>query len=113
MERWSGKVAVVTGASTGIGAYLVEILVRHGVKVVGLARRVEMLDSCAQRLARNPPGSFHPVKCDLRKEEDILAAFKFVEDKLGPVHVLVNNAGVLVSETIIGETFQLLFCSML
>ncbi|KAJ8675547.1 hypothetical protein QAD02_011333 [Eretmocerus hayati] len=105
MERWQGKVAVVTGASSGIGAYLVEVLVRHGLKVVGLARRLDLLNDMAGRLAKHHKhGSFHPVKCDLSNEHDILAAFKFVEEKMGPVAVLVNNAGFLVSESIIDGT---------
>lgn len=102
MNRWQGRVAVVTGASSGIGAYIVELLVRAGLKVVGLARRLELLEENAQRLAAHQPGSFHPVKCDLRREEDILAAFGQIE-KIGPVHVLVNNAGFLIAERIIGE----------
>lgn len=44
MEKWKGKVAVVTGASTGIGKEIVKSLVQHGVNVVGLARRVEMVE---------------------------------------------------------------------
>ncbi len=101
MDRWRGKVAVVSGASSGIGAYIVELLVRADLKVVGLARRIDVLQQMATRMAKHHPGSFYPVKCDLTKEEDILEAFKFTEDKVGPVSILINNAGYLISERIV------------
>ncbi|PSN43294.1 Farnesol dehydrogenase [Blattella germanica] len=50
MDRWVGRVAIVTGASAGIGASISEELVKKGLKVVGLARRVEMIQSMSHEL---------------------------------------------------------------
>ncbi|XP_018572869.1 farnesol dehydrogenase-like [Anoplophora glabripennis] len=93
MERWVGKVAVVTGASSGIGAAIAEALAEHGLEVVGLARRKVRLDTLALKLS-GKKGKLYPLKADISKEEDIINAFKWVKENLGPVHILINNAGV-------------------
>ncbi|XP_065156290.1 farnesol dehydrogenase-like [Atheta coriaria] len=92
MERWVGKVAVVTGASAGIGESIAEKLVKAGVLVVGLARRVEKIEANAKKLS-NCKGKLYAVKCDMTKEEDIVNAFQWTTKNVGLVHVLVNNAG--------------------
>ncbi|XP_049775989.1 farnesol dehydrogenase-like [Schistocerca cancellata] len=92
MDRWRGRVAVVTGASAGIGAAVVRALLRHGVTVVGVARRADRVQAIAK--SDSYPGKLHAVQADLRKEEDIQAAFRWLEDNLGRVDILVNNAGV-------------------
>nr|CAD7266288.1 unnamed protein product [Timema shepardi] len=99
MERWSGKVALVTGASAGIGAAIVEELVKHGLKVVGLARRVDKVEKLAASLKR-APGKLYAVKADIAKEEDIIAAFDWIKKNLGGVDILINNAGLGTSETL-------------
>ncbi|EFN84590.1 Dehydrogenase/reductase SDR family member 11 [Harpegnathos saltator] len=104
MNRWTGRVAVVTGASVGIGEAIATTLVEHGLKVVGLARRLDKLHKITERLA-SAKGTFYPVQCDVTKENEILEAFKFTEN-LGGVDVLINNAGVLYSETIIDGTTE-------
>uniref|UniRef100_A0A6P7GNI2 Farnesol dehydrogenase-like n=1 Tax=Diabrotica virgifera virgifera TaxID=50390 RepID=A0A6P7GNI2_DIAVI len=93
MERWIGKVAIVTGASSGIGVAVAERLVDEGMMVVGLARRVDKMEELARTLA-NRRGSFHPIRCDVSIKQDILDAFQTVKETLGPIHVLVNNAGI-------------------
>ncbi|KAJ3660792.1 hypothetical protein Zmor_005223 [Zophobas morio] len=94
MERWKGKIAIVTGASTGIGASIAEKLVEEGLQVVGLARRSELIEQLSTKL-QNKKGKLHAIKADISKEEDILKAFKWVSDNLGPVHILINNAGII------------------
>ncbi|KAF2904856.1 hypothetical protein ILUMI_01327 [Ignelater luminosus] len=93
MERWKGKVAIVTGASAGIGAAISEQLVNSGLKVVGLARRKEKLDNLAKTL-HGKSGKFYGIKADICNEEDILKAFNWAKENLGPIHILINNAGL-------------------
>ncbi|XP_030745974.1 farnesol dehydrogenase-like [Sitophilus oryzae] len=100
MEKWVGKVAIVTGASAGIGVSIAEKLVEHGVQVVGLARRKALMEEHKNRW-KSKKGSFHPVQCDIRKESDILNAFDWIKKNLGPVSVLINNAGIVGATTLI------------
>ncbi len=100
MERWSGKVALVTGSSVGIGAAIAEKLVGHGVKVIGCGRNLENLEEFARTLENGAdkkikaPGCFKPFKCDVSKEEEILAMFDFVKKEFGALHICINNAGL-------------------
>ncbi|GJQ80413.1 hypothetical protein Trydic_g12272 [Trypoxylus dichotomus] len=93
MEKWNNKVALVSGASSGIGAATAKALVRSGMKVVGTARRVERVQELANSLS-DQSGKLYAFKADWTKEEDILRAFEWTKDNLGPVSVLINNAGV-------------------
>nr|CAD7614220.1 unnamed protein product [Timema genevievae] len=103
MLRWSGRVAVVTGASSGIGAAIAEELVKQGLQVVGLARRLDRLEELRDQI-QDAPGKFHPIKCDITNEEDILAAFEWTKEHLNGVDILVNNAGVGTIQTLIENT---------
>uniref|UniRef100_A0A182T3W7 Dehydrogenase n=1 Tax=Anopheles maculatus TaxID=74869 RepID=A0A182T3W7_9DIPT len=94
MERWQGKVAIVTGASSGIGAATVKALANTGLITFGLARRVERVDELKNDLSGDAKDRLHSIRCDITKEEDILAAFREVEEKFGGVDVLINNAGL-------------------
>uniref|UniRef100_F6RSS5 Dehydrogenase/reductase SDR family member 11 n=1 Tax=Ciona intestinalis TaxID=7719 RepID=F6RSS5_CIOIN len=94
MDRWIGKVAVVTGASSGIGEKIAIKLVSHGMKVVGCARNQEKLKQIASEINEKGQGEMFPFKCDLKEELQILEMFKFVKEKFGTMHVMVNNAGL-------------------
>ncbi|KAJ3618279.1 hypothetical protein MTP99_006295 [Tenebrio molitor] len=91
MDRWVGKVAVVTGASSGIGAAIAEALVQQGLIVVGIARRVHLIEELSKKLSTT---KLHALQADLSREEEIVKAFKWIGENFGPVHILVNSAGI-------------------
>ncbi|XP_003493635.1 farnesol dehydrogenase-like [Bombus vosnesenskii] len=105
MDRWVGKVAVVTGASAGIGAAIVKQLVSHGMVVAGLARRVEKIKELEQGL-EECSGKLHAVECDVSKEESVISAFAWVQENLGPASVLVNNAGMTKESSLIDGNLE-------
>jgi len=102
MEKWSGKTAIVTGASSGIGDAIVRDLVKHGINVIGLARRMVRLQKLRDQL-RNEKGNVIPIKCDVSDKASIDAAFEQIEDRVGKLHILVNNAGILTSDEIFND----------
>ncbi len=91
MERWRGRVALVTGASSGIGSAVVTDLARAGMRVAFAARRAERLEVLAASL---PGAELLPLPVDLRDEDDIARLFSDVRARFGGVDVLVNNAGL-------------------
>ncbi|XP_049855925.1 farnesol dehydrogenase-like isoform X6 [Schistocerca gregaria] len=91
IEKYKGRVALVTGASAGIGAAIVQALLKHGLIVVGMARRVEKIKELA---LKDAPGKLHAIAGDVSDEASILNAFKWAKDNLGGVDILINNAGV-------------------
>ena len=90
MARWTDRVALVTGASEGIGADVARRLHAEGMRVVGCARRVERLQELRNQLG----GRFHPIACDLRDEAAILRMFAEIETIWEAPSVLINNAGL-------------------
>ena len=88
-----GKVAVVTGASSGLGVQMATAFARQGANLVILARRFERLEEFAKKLAKEYGAEVLPVRCDVTKTEDIEAAAKQTEAKFGRVDILLNCAG--------------------
>lgn len=84
------KVAVVTGASSGLGRAFAIALVQKGAHVYGLARRVERLNALRDELGPR----FHPIACDVTRPNDVEAAFQRVIREAGRLDILINNAGL-------------------
>ena len=90
----TGKVAVVTGASSGLGQQFARALSEQGCDVAILARRKERLEEFSKELKQNGHDCL-PVSCDVTDEESIKNAVKAVVDHFGKIDILVNNAGVV------------------
>jgi NAD(P)-dependent dehydrogenase (short-subunit alcohol dehydrogenase family) len=89
----SGRVAVITGASGGIGEGISLAFAREGAHVVLAARRKAELDRVAADIAA-AGGSALAAPCDMRSEADVIALFTQTIATFGRVDVLVNNAGI-------------------
>jgi NAD(P)-dependent dehydrogenase (short-subunit alcohol dehydrogenase family) len=93
----TGQVVLVTGASSGIGRHFAEVLAASGAKVALLARRADRLAELAREIETRG-GQCLPIGCDVTKQDSIAKAIGAAEAQLGPLSVLVNNAGVVVSK---------------
>ena len=56
---------------------------------------------------QNEPGELHPMQCDVTKEQDILAAFSWIKERLGGVDIMINNAGVLHQSFLAGRPTEM------
>jgi len=101
MNRWNKKIAVVTGASAGIGAAIALELVKEGMTVIGLARRAERAEQLKEKIPKHSKGVFHARECDVRNEEDVKLTFDWIKKTFGGIDVLINNAGVTRSTNLI------------
>jgi 3-oxoacyl-[acyl-carrier protein] reductase len=89
----TGKVALVTGASSGLGVRFAEVLAENGAAVVLVARRADRLAALARRIEA-AGGRALALEADVRDRAQMRAAFDAAEKSFGSVTVLVNNAGV-------------------
>ena len=95
-ESLQGRVAVVTGASSGIGAAVTRLLVQEGVAVSLAARRRDMLDEVQVGLERQGSDvTTLSVSTDVTDRRQVKALIAHTEEELGPVDILVNCAGVM------------------
>lgn len=99
--RVDGKIAIVTGASSGLGARFARVLHAAGATVVVTARRLDRLESLSAQL----PGSL-AVQCDVGDEAQRVALIEQVVRTFGRVDILVNNAGITHKVAIESETID-------
>lgn len=88
-----GEVALVTGASSGLGHRFARVLAANGATVVAAARRIDRLESLVLEIA-DRGGKAIAVRCDVTDRASVSAAFDAAEDEAGTVSVVVNNAGI-------------------
>jgi NAD(P)-dependent dehydrogenase (short-subunit alcohol dehydrogenase family) len=95
----SGRVALVTGASSGLGAQFARTLAGAGAAVVLAARRVEKLKELRAQI-EGSGGDAHVVKLDVTDHDSIRAAVAHAETEVGSIDILVNNSGVSTTQRI-------------
>jgi short-subunit dehydrogenase len=92
-KEWKDKIAVVTGASSGIGAATARRLAREGLQVVLVARRIERLEMLTREI-QQAGGQAVALEADLMEESERSRVFKEIGDRYGNIDLLINNAGL-------------------
>ncbi|PFG13562.1 SDR family oxidoreductase [Bacillus sp. es.036] len=94
--KLDGKVAIVTGASSGIGEAIAKQLANEGASLVLAARREEKLTDLASFITNQSNGKAIVVKTDVTKKEDMEQLVEQAKQEFGKVDIVVNNAGVML-----------------
>src|SRR5262245_17734523 len=89
----TGQVAIVTGASSGLGRRFAITLAAAGASVAAAGRRLDKLEEVAKEITANG-GTAVPVQLDMTDPDQIVAAVDRAEEAFGTVTILVNNAGI-------------------
>ncbi len=93
MVDLTGQVALVTGATSGLGRRFAQVLAAAGASVVVTGRRTERLDELVTEIER-AGGTALALRLDMTDSDEIVAVVDSASERLGPITVLVNNAGV-------------------
>lgn len=95
-----GKVALVTGASSGFGLHFAQVLAQAGAKVVLAARRTELLQAACDKIIANG-GEAVAVTMDVTDSHSIKEAFDQAEARFGVVNIIINNAGITIPKLLL------------
>jgi NAD(P)-dependent dehydrogenase (short-subunit alcohol dehydrogenase family) len=96
----SGRVALVTGASSGLGAQFARTLAQAGAAVVLASRRVERLKTLRAEI-EGEGGDAHVVGLDVTDTDSIRSAVAHAETEVGPIDILINNSGVSTTQKLV------------
>jgi short-subunit dehydrogenase len=97
--RLQGKVAVITGASMGIGEAIAKLFLQEGAKLVLCARDVDRMQAAAQRIGGNADNTLS-LACDVGRREQVQALAQAAHRKFGRIDIWVNNAGFGLNDSI-------------
>ncbi|MBX3537440.1 MAG: SDR family oxidoreductase [Chelatococcus sp.] len=97
MNDRNGQVAVVTGASLGVGRATISALTARGMEVIAAARDIGRLEAAIGELAPEHRDHVTPIAADVREESDVMRLSRQAIDRFGRIDVLVNSAGVSMS----------------
>src|SRR3954468_15930063 len=95
----TGRVALVTGASSGLGAHFALTLAENGAKVVLVARRAERLEALKQKIETAGAQAI-AVEADVLDRAAMVRAFEAADNAFGTVTILINNAGITHADRI-------------
>ena len=105
----TGQVALVTGCSTGLGVQMAKALASQGAKIVGIARRQNMLDEVAAEISAEFGTKAIGISCDITDTESVDRTVAAVVERFGKIDILINNAGtgaVAPAQDITDEQFE-------
>lgn len=105
MFAWKGKTAVITGASSGIGASILIDLAKLGVNVIGIGRRKDRIEALAAK-NKDAKGKIHVLECDVSNPKSIQAAFDWIEANIGNINIWINNAGTWRSNQLTSDNLK-------
>ncbi|MCL1991177.1 MAG: SDR family oxidoreductase [Defluviitaleaceae bacterium] len=103
MKKLSGKNIVITGASSGIGECIALEVAKQGGTPILLARRLDQLEVLVKRIEETFHVRAYAFKLDVANEQEVVKVFATIDEQMGDIDVLINNAGYLLSQQEVQE----------